>query len=180
MKWNKQDDKNSFLNILPFFGFPPNICCDALIKDEKDILERTAFSMKRMMWVSLNFPDSQEILEVLFPSSRFWSSHLWHSSPSQICGGTRGALPTNSFSCFLPPPSLEFIIPIKKLFGFSQALKSFPLDFLPKSTFPLEIVGQVLSWPRNPESVGYFTEFFSGWGEERPGVVVLCLFVFVY
>lgn len=119
MKWNKQDLgrwQKFILEPFALFFFSPNICFHPLIKDEKRYFgEDSIFHEKNDVGFT-EFPRFLKTPGRLFPSSHFWSSHLWYSSPSQPCSSTRGALATDSFSCFLPSPSLEFIIPIKNSF----------------------------------------------------------------
>lgn len=88
----------------------------------------------------------------------FWSSHLWYSSLPALQKHQSNS--SHKFlSCFLPPPNLEFIIHIKKYF-----LLDFPkywraeVLLLQNGLFLWKLV--ILSWPRNPELIGYFMEFF--------------------
>lgn len=84
-----QDDKiffqNMLLNFLPckaIFFFPKVFAFNPRLRMKKKIFQKTAFLVKRMMWVSMNLLDSQELLKGDSQAVTFgtYVSHLFLSS----------------------------------------------------------------------------------------------------
>lgn len=134
--------------------FSPNICFHPLIKDEKNVFCRG----QHFPWISLYFPDSQELLE-----GYSWALGILELSPLIFLPPSLAEAPEQQF------PQIPFLLPPSTKSGvYYSHKKYFLLDFpkywraevllLQNGLFLWKLV--ILSWPRNPELIGYFMEFF--------------------